>query len=186
MTSVSDGVTEYIHSTVLIQMRPVTVAWQSSDLVNFTPRSAPVLTTTSTTSVSIASTSPTQGRVTASPSSAASNGKGSLSVGAKAGVGTGVTLGALLIAASLIWFVLGRKRRERMAEQTFPSRGHDNLEEVSHHLIDISPASMEKSDGQDDFAQSGLKKLASEMSSENVRAELPGEWQGLEASLSKI
>ena len=89
-------------SNVVLQDRSVLVAWRSSDLDRFTPRSAPVLTST------IAATT------TNSSSVGNKTGDGThnrLSTGAKAGIGVGVAL-ACITVATVILFLLRRKRRK--------------------------------------------------------------------------
>ncbi|KAI9842554.1 MAG: hypothetical protein M1837_007067 [Sclerophora amabilis] len=43
--------------------------------------------------------------------------EGGLSRGAKAGVGVGVAIGALAIIGSIVWFIIGRRRKARVVQQ---------------------------------------------------------------------
>lgn len=108
----------------------ISVEWASSDLNLFTPRSAPILATTSVSySTSTSPSAPSRPTGPASSTSPASShhspsGGGSLSTGAIAGVAVGAAIAFLLIIAAIAFFVLSsRKRKDRKTAEisTYPS-----------------------------------------------------------------
>lgn len=106
--------------TFTVHMPAFQVVWASTDLESFTPRSAPLLTSfTSSPPV----TSSSQQSVTSFQSSTSSRSisshttspgsSNSLSTGAQAGIGVGVSIVGLVVLAILGWCLLWRKRRRR-------------------------------------------------------------------------
>lgn len=92
---------------------PISVAWQSSDLDNFVPKSAPllalanqtggILSSASSTATSAASTTARTTRYGA-PTSSSTSGS-DLSTGAKAGIGVGAGVAGLAIVVGIIYWV---------------------------------------------------------------------------------
>ena len=99
----------------------VVIYWQSTDLSLFEPKYASALanrlglsfspTAEPTAGVASAKPSATSGLPASTGMSEPSNGSSSLSTGAKAGVGIGAALGALIVAAGIFFFYRRNRRR---------------------------------------------------------------------------
>lgn len=172
ITSVSEGSTAIATGLFLVQYPPVTIAWQLSDLPNFKPPSAPLVTYRSASPTVILTLGPKTDDVVPaeSPKATASH---ALSTEAKAGIGVGVVIGVLIVLALLGWALLKRRKRrnEIPSDRSMP---HENSPEKRH--------SSEASAEQGNDTQVTQTYLASEMGTDNTRAELDAGWQGLEAS----
>lgn len=141
---------------------PVTIAWQSSDLSNFMPPSAPVLTQNgaqSTTSTSPAS--PYTSTRSTTPTSK-SDKSGSLSTGAEVGIGVGIGVGVLAIIGLLIWALFERRKRKRKAAEQWSSGAYASSEQNQRKI---------EMDG---------KSIPSEMSPHTQVSEVEGDWSHLQ------
>ena len=167
----------------------IKVAWASSDLNDFKPASAPLLTSVSQTastaslpssngnSSTMQTPGPPPSRLSASnagvttsaaTTSAHSNAPNGLSTGAEAGIGVGASIAGLLLIAAVTFFLL-RNRRHRKVRDSAPA---------GHGMVDAKNAPEEK-DSQRIHEAHGDSRLA-EADSSNVRAELEGNWHGHE------
>ncbi|KAK4580252.1 hypothetical protein LTR86_000455 [Recurvomyces mirabilis] len=170
----------------------IAVAWASSDLTLFSPASLPLLTTASLTSeaTSAAATSSdiSAGSVIASSTATTATGASQtsttpgpgLSVGAKAGIGVGATVGGLLCLAVAAWFLLWRRRSfstkglpEAEGKAELPG---DGIEKKALHISELGPNG--------EIYESAAKERPPEMG-DNVRYELEADWHGHEAPTTR-
>ena len=93
---------------IVLNDGPVIVAWQSSDLDFFTPRSAPILNPAYLTALTA---NPSTSTSTHEPTATNQKGSNGLSTGAKAGIGLGSALGCLAVIATMILTFVYRRRR---------------------------------------------------------------------------
>jgi hypothetical protein len=104
-----------LSSTFIGYQWPLSVEWASSDLSLFTPASAPRLAATQSSGILDLGSMAPVGTMTPSQSSAVDH--GSLSTGAKAGIGVGVAVaGAMIIGALVLWFLRRRVMRKRIPD----------------------------------------------------------------------
>ncbi|KAK3669360.1 hypothetical protein LTR78_010743 [Recurvomyces mirabilis] len=167
----------------------IAVAWASSDLTLFNSASLPLLTTASITSAATSATATgsgiSAGSVIASSTVTTATGASQtsttpypgLSVGAKAGIGVGATVGGLLCLAVAVWFLLFRRRSSPSKKYVPEAEGKaelpgDGIEKKAPHVSDLSPNG--------EIHESAAKERPSEMG-ENVHYELEGDWHGHEA-----
>lgn len=154
--------------------RLVLVAWEASDLLSFSPLSAPLLqAVASTTSEGSGATDATDPVMAGSEPSDTSQSPGGLALGGKIGVGVGVG-GGILLLCILAGFAIYRHRLRRMRETestTRPAAGSSTMEVHAKaelggdsHVVEI--------DGRD---------LLSEADGNVGRHELEGDWHGYEA-----
>lgn len=178
-------------------LEPVTLAWESTDLSKFDPPSAPLLAYRSAvaTGASIASSPSQSPGATATEQGAAATGSSAasktsapasgLSTGAKAGIGVGVAVGVLALIGILVWAIL--RRRKRKQSQAWPSpnaTAHSGAttsvparEERYEKRVNDSDTrwfnyNQPQQDPVHEADANASPWIRSEMSSENVRAEL--------------
>ena len=127
-----DGKTTGLNGDYVFEYPPITVAWASSDLSKFDPPSAPLLAYRSAyVTVSSAASEPTQqpgasatkhpAKATGSTASGTSTESGGLSTGAKAGIGVGIAVVALIAIGALVWFLLKKRKSRQSASWPSPA-----------------------------------------------------------------
>ena len=100
---------------------PISVAWQSSDLDKFVPKSAAILALASQTGgtvLSSSSSSTTGSSTTSTAPSLSSSGNSDLSTGAKAGIGVGVAIAGLAIVAGMLYWFFRRYQLTQKPSKT--------------------------------------------------------------------
>ena len=175
-----------------------TAVWESSDLPNFTPASAPLkaynaaVSTGASTGASVTNGGATPSATNA-PATQTSGGTsstnttssdGGLSTGAKAGIGVGVALGVLLILGMLAWAIIERRKRRK-------NEGYNSTQQqTSEYRADNSygggytdqpqgqgwrpPVELSPDNTRQELDGSEIKKAPVEMSPNRERAELYG------------
>lgn len=93
------------------------IAWASSDLNNFTPKSAPILARMTETALSSSSSAAATGAKPGGPSKTGhaehKSSGGDLSTGADAGIAVGTAIVVLVVVGLLVWFCLRRRKRRQ-------------------------------------------------------------------------
>lgn len=131
ITQINDGVSSIINGHFHYEYPPIVVAWASSDLAKFTPKSAPLRAyqaasstiatvssaganakTTNTNHPGAAATDPGASSTSSSSPQHTSNAPG-LSTGAEAGIGVGVALGVLVVIGLILWALFERRKRRK-------------------------------------------------------------------------
>ena len=192
VTTVNNDKSTILNGKYIFQYPPITLAWEAKDLSKFSPPSAPLLAYRSAlaTGASIASSpsqkpgaTATKHGATATGSSTAANSPtppSGLSTGAKAGIGVGVAIGVLALIGILVWVILRKRKRKQSEAWPSPSASATpapaRQERYENRVNDSDTIWFNHSQPQQDpvhEADSNASPwIRSEMSSENVRAEL--------------
>ena len=123
---------------------PIEVQWASSDLDNFTPKSAPLsnwvdLVTSSSSATQSSATHPaTRAQSSGSqPTSTAhtdtGNASSGLSTGAKAGIGVGAAFAFFATLACIVLFFMARRKRKTAPDST--GEPHASMSELPGHEL---------------------------------------------------
>lgn len=168
-------------NTFTVFVVAVTIGWQASDLPNFDPPSAPILAQVSatasvpTTDGIVATTGPTATSRETPTASATGNEDNSdgLSTGAKAGIGIGAALAALLAIALIVFFFLRRSRKKkRQNPSNQPYGAHSSGQQQGYG----SGQGYHSAQGhQDDFYNPAAEQRKSEVHGQSAPAHLDGQ-----------
>lgn len=150
------------------------VMWESADLDKFRPKSAPLLTTASSTTIRSSSATATS-HTSPATSSASSQNHNSLSGGAQAGIGVGVAILALCLLFGA-WLLFRRRTRRRKGDgQPYvdlkPELPGDEANQRSTELSELQHPGSSKMTGRKSPVEIGA----------NERHELEGGFEGHEA-----
>lgn len=149
----------------------IRVAWQTSDLYRWWLAAN---ATTSTNSFDVASTSsPTASISGSTDTPTADQASPRLSTGAKAGIGTGVAVVGLMIAAIVLFFSRRRNRKtQNDSEEKTDAFTKSELPGESKKQAEIAGENVYEAEQQ---------QKPNEADNRNTRAELEGDWTGWEA-----
>lgn len=143
------------------------VRWQASDTSTSSTTSASTMAS-STLSTSVpASPASTTSTHTPAPTSTTTS---SLSTGAKAGIGIGAALGALIILAGIIFFFIRRRRNNAAANKQKSKNTHSTPELPEHHYyVEAAAGDVQSKTPYHELSAQGREKPPAELSSESYR-----------------
>ena len=111
--------TTTVEQSLVLAAVPIVIAWASSDLDSFTPKSAPLrLHPASSTATQTVNTPPspatqTTGPANSNPGLAPAKAGSTLSTGAKAGISVGIGIAVLAALVAGVWLFVRHKRKSR-------------------------------------------------------------------------
>ncbi|KAI7970372.1 hypothetical protein EIK77_006217 [Talaromyces pinophilus] len=141
------------------------IRWQASDT------STPRTTTASSTSPTSVSASPASTALSTSPTSTpTSTSTSSLSTGAKAGIGIGAALGALILLAGIIFFFIRRRRNNAAANKQKSMDTHSTPElSQQNYYVEAAAGDVQSKPPYHELSAQGRENAPVELSSESWR-----------------